>query len=245
MNKLNMWMEYLREQISLKKNTKIFSIAIGVMLIPVAVLFFGLYGENYSLIYNEKGITASSDESIKTGENNDGTQEETLEYPIAGDSEATEPVEPINIICDISGEVINPGVYTLPTDSRLIDLIDAAGGLSEYADINSINRARLLVDGEKVYIPKMGEESTISWIESINNNSAEPQTGANVSSGKININTATSEELETLPNIGPVTAGKIIDYRTENGGFKSIEELKNVSGIGEKTFQKIQEKVTV
>ncbi len=137
------------------------------------------------------------------------------------------------IVCDISGAVKNPGVYELEEGSRLSNLVELAGGLNDDADIDRINRARVIYDGEKIYIGKIGESDV---------NTAIAYDG---SSHKININRANSEELQTINGIGPSTAEKIIQYREEYGNFDNIEELMNVSGIGEKTFKKMKDYVTV
>lgn len=231
----NRLINMLREHISREKNSKIFSFAIGILLIPVAILFFASYGENYSLRY-EESVQGNGEETIQENEEErasdeiEGNLNEDLEEEASG-----------LIFCDISGEVLNPGVYTLSEGSRLVDLIDAAGGLTENGDIDRINRAGLLTDGEKIYVPRIGESEGLPPIF----NSSLATSNNQEKSGKININTASSEELQNLPGIGPAMSERIISYRKTEGGFSSIEELKNVSGIGEKTFEKLKEKVTV
>ena len=119
-------------------------------------------------------------------------------------------------------------------------IVDAAGGLRKDADTAGINQAALLIDGEKVYIPKKGETAA-SALEPL-----QPQEAADSGfSAKVNINTATSEELQTLDGVGPVTAEKILSYRNSNGAFQNIEEIKNVDGIGDKTFENLKEHITV
>lgn len=146
-----------------------------------------------------------------------------------------------NLIVYISGAVKNPGVYELDPDSRLHQLLTVAGEFSEDADNlwveKNLNMARKLTDGEKVYIPT--EEEISSPSEFVQ----EGVLGQN--NRIININMATQAELETLPGIGPSFAQRIIDYRQENGGFKSTEEVQAVSGIGEKTFEKIKDQISI
>lgn len=143
------------------------------------------------------------------------------------------------IIVHIDGEVIRPGVVELNEGARVIDVINIAGGLTQYADEKMINLAKKVYDEEKIYIPKIGEE--ISQIEitsfSQSNNTSTTQT-------KININTATKEELQKLSGIGPVIAERIIEYRSTNK-FSSIDDIKKVSGIGDKKFDSIKDYITV
>jgi len=142
---------------------------------------------------------------------------------------------PRPLLVYISGAVANPDVYTLPPGAIVKDAIQAAGGPAKEADLNGINLARRVHDQEHIYVPKVGEER--------------PPVGQTAPSGqavgKININTATAEELETLPGIGPTYAQRIIEYRQEKGPFTSIEEIKKVRGIGEATFEKIKDLITV
>ena len=132
----------------------------------------------------------------------------------------------INIFIDIDGAVNKPGVYELKNGDRVIDAINMAGGLSEDAYTKNLNKARELVDGEKIYILTLGE------LESLNESSL------------ININTASINDLMSLPGIGEVYANRIIDYRNKKP-FGSIEEIKNIVGIGDKTFEKIKEQITI
>lgn len=143
-----------------------------------------------------------------------------------------------NIIVDVGGAVKVPQVVELAPDSRVADAVAAAGGLLETADTAGINQAAFLTDGEKVYIPEKGEElSGLTGISGLEQGSS--------GDSKININTATSEELQTLNGVGPATAEKILDYRSSNGYFKTIEDLKNVDGIGDKTFEKLKEHIKI
>lgn len=150
------------------------------------------------------------------------------------------------IYVDIGGAVKEPKLAELAAGSRVEDAIQAAGGLTGEADLSSINRAALLNDGEKVYVPKKGEAALGSGgADGTGGSGGAGTAGASNPGGKININTADITQLQTITGVGPVTAQKIIDYRTENGRFSSIEDLKNISGIGEKTFEKMKGDVTV
>jgi competence protein ComEA len=133
---------------------------------------------------------------------------------------------------DVDGAVDQPGIYQLPVNSRINDAILAAGGPLTDANLDSINRAALLKDGMKIYIPAQGEQIALDG-----NSPASPI-------NLININTATQKELEALPGIGPGKAGDIIEYRQNHGDFDTIEDIQNVSGIGESLFQEIKDQIT-
>lgn len=144
----------------------------------------------------------------------------------------------------ISGAVKNEGVYELEEDARIIDAIEKAGGTLEIADMKNVNLASKLEDGMKIYIPKQGEVVTSSNQE-VGENIALGNTSKESAKGKININKASKEELDTLPGIGESTAEKIINYRKEHKSFKSIEELKEVKGIGDAKFEEIKDLVDI
>jgi len=137
------------------------------------------------------------------------------------------------IFVDVTGAVNNPGVYSLSGRSRVIDAIKAAGDSAPGADLSTINLARVLNDGEQVYV-----DSTVV-------NSSGQRVSKKVASGPININRATLRQLDGLDGIGPVIAGRIIDYRKKNGSFLTIDDLQKVSGIGAAKFAQIKSKVRI
>lgn len=146
-----------------------------------------------------------------------------------------EEKESIKIVVDIKGEIKNPNIYWLEEGCIIEDLINVAGGITEEGDLSKINRAQKLNDHEVVIIPNINDkESEIESIIPSSNNE-----------NKVNINTASINELDTLSGIGPSKAEAIIKYREENGTFKSIEEIKNVTGIGEALFEKFKENITI
>jgi len=130
----------------------------------------------------------------------------------------------------IVGEVVTPGMYQLPLGARLVDAVFAAGGLTELADNSSVNLARELSDGEQVFVSSVNQQS---------------ETVGTSSGGLISINRASDKELEELPGIGPALSARIIAWREANGGFKSIEDLLKVSGIGENLLSGIKDSVTL
>ena len=130
----------------------------------------------------------------------------------------------------IVGEVSSPGMYQLPLGARLVDAVFAAGGLTDEADNSSVNLARELSDGEQVVVYKIGDVA---------------ETGGSTASGLVSINRATAEQLEELPGIGPALSARIIAYRDANGGFKTKEDLLNVSGIGDSIYSGFVDLITL
>ncbi len=150
------------------------------------------------------------------------------------------------VVVDVEGAVTAPGVHQLPSGSLLDDALAAAGGLIPTADLDRIarelNRSDKLKDHQKIYIPFVTERTVASTLGA----GGAPAVGtAGSASELINLNTATAEELDTLPGVGPSTAQKIIAYREQNGAFGSVEQLNDVSGIGDATFEKLKDLVTV
>ena len=148
----------------------------------------------------------------------------------------------------ISGAVKTEGVITMSSEDRLSDAIKVMGGIVEGADMNAINLAEKLVDGKHYIIPKQGEQIPNDVNAGGGVSGASTQTAGGSERGQgglVNLNTATIEQLDTLPGVGEATANKIITYREENGGFKSIEDLKNVKGIGDKKFEEIKGNICV
>jgi competence protein ComEA len=139
------------------------------------------------------------------------------------------------ILVDVAGWVRRPGVYEFAEGARVIDAIDAAGGARPGAVLSSLNLAAPLVDGTQVLVPKESQSAPTT----------ETGTGTSGAPGLVNVNSATNAELETLPGIGEVIAQAIVDHRTENGPFSSVEQLVDVSGIGDATLENIRELVTV
>lgn len=152
-------------------------------------------------------------------------------------AESPNELETVKIIVDVKGEVRKPGVYEIDSDARVIDVIQLAGGALEAADLNAINLAAFLQDGQVVYVPKIGEENPYWSGQSGNMNGNE--------NSLVNINRASASELEQLPGIGPSKAMAIIQYREEHGPFSDVQQLLNVSGIGQKTLEKLLPYITV
>lgn len=137
------------------------------------------------------------------------------------------------IYVHIVGEISQPGIYQLESGARLMDAIFAAGGLTKSADQSSVNLARELTDGEQVVVFKTGEAPSTA------------STNGAAAGGKISLNRASQAELEQLPGVGPALAGRILDWRSANGGFKKKEDLLNISGIGDKLFAGLKNEVVL
>ncbi len=171
--------------------------------------------------------------------------EVVAEEPAAGPPGAETTVTAASVTVHVVGAVHRPGVYALTEGSRVRDALAAAGGCVGDAMLEAVNLARILVDGEQVRIPT-AEEVAAGAAAAANGS---PVPGAPVQSGaagsKLNINTASVSELDTLPGVGPSTAQKIVDDRTANGPFKRVEDLMRVSGIGEKKFESLKDYVSV
>ncbi len=175
--------------------------------------------------------------------------EEISEEVVQENKENVENEEEKNeIVIHIAGEVKNPGIVRINEGARIADIIEQAGGLTEFANITNINLAYIVEDGQKIIIPKQGEqEENKEYITSETGEGIIQENGQSQSTGKtkININKAGLEELQQLQGIGEATAAKIIQYREENGDFKQIEDLKNVSGIGDAKFDTIKDSIRV
>ncbi len=173
---------------------------------------------------------------------------------VAASSSSVSSVANAEVVCDISGAVKQQGVYRLKNGARLEDLIEKAGGLTKDAQLKAINRSQLLKDQDKIYIPGKGDK--VEAAQTANSASASAPAASTSSSAAsasygpasgdlINLNTATAADLQKLNGIGEKKAEQIIAYRQEKGSFKSIDELKEVSGIGDKTFTAIKDQLTI
>ncbi|MGM0498659.1 MAG: helix-hairpin-helix domain-containing protein [Bacillota bacterium] len=210
-----------------KINTK----NILILVIILLLLFLSYYNQ-------EK----QNEEILNAGSNLNSLESEKLEHKSAEDNI-------IEIIVHLSGGVKNPGVYKLNKNDRLINLIEAAGGLKKQADLEQINLAEKLYDGQKVIIPLIIEKNieVNSSVQSGLQDSTEILNNYSSSSNNqlININQADQAELETLSGIGPSKAAAIIKYREQNSFFMEKKDLLNVSGIGEKTLENIEDEIII
>jgi competence protein ComEA len=171
-------------------------------------------------------------------QNASGKQTSPLSSPAIQTENKPKKTPQMAIFLHVSGAVAREGIYKMETGDRMIDLLKLSGVLAT-ADLDSINLAEPLSDGEKIYVPKNSGKSTI------NGQSAEPAKASSGSNAKININLADEKALDGLPGVGPVMAKKIVDYRKANGRFSDIEELKNVPGISEKKYNSLKDRISI
>lgn len=151
---------------------------------------------------------------------------------------------PAELVVYISGAVSRPGVYHLKAGAILQDAVQAAGGLVQDADAERVNLAQRLADGQHVHVPRLGEPTT-QPASAMADEEASGTTAPATAGALVNINTATVDELDTLPGIGPQLAGRIVAYRQAHGPFSTVDELQNVDGVGEKTVERLRSLVTV
>lgn len=175
------------------------------------------------------GFSLSRDEGVLAADGDAG----------AGEG-ASEPAP--TIVVHVGGAVAEPGVRELEEGARVQDAVDAAGGFAEGAARDELNLARVLVDGEQIVVPSLEEADAAAGAESDGGGGA---TGASSAGGKVNLNRATAAELDALPGVGPSTAEKIVADREANGPFRTVEDLKRVSGIGDKKFADLADLVCV
>ncbi|WP_176483689.1 MULTISPECIES: helix-hairpin-helix domain-containing protein [Bacillus] len=205
--------------------------AIVISVIAIAIIGYMQWTKDHPTLASESNLSLLMEQNLEEQEDNQGGQEIALtnEKP-----EAT-------IFVDVKGAVKYEGVYHLLEGERIMDAIEKAGGLVEGADHRKINFAAKLQDQMVVFIPLVGEEVDASSL--LINSGVSEESGNK--DGKININTATVEELQSLAGIGQAKAKAIVAYREDNGYFKSLEELTNVSGIGQKSLENIRDEITV
>lgn len=221
---------------------------IGVVLTACLVIGFIIYSVVEYREYNTNDLAdILLGESINDSDN-DLIQKSESKANLNTNEEDTNSIveeEIPKIAIHIIGEVKNEGLIYLPEGSRVADAIQEAGGETKEADLSQVNLAYELQDGQKLYIPNKNEKIEVYIINENGNNGVESEELEEGGKKKVNINTATQNELDELPGIGPAIAQRIIEYREENGNFQKIEDLQNVKGIGDAKYEEIKESVTV
>lgn len=208
-----------------------------IMLVFLCVITsFILYGKNKSKVFKDEYMKNIFVEEEATDDNSVEVNAEPIKE-VKGENQLTKGTK--MIVVEIKGEVANPDVYEISEGSIIRDLITKAGGLTNEANIGKINRADKLRDNQLIVIPNKNE------LSNANTNINVSKEGNTAEEGIININTASLEELQKINGVGEVKAKSIINYREKNGGFKSIDEMKNIEGIGDKTFEKMKDQITV
>lgn len=196
------------------KNIKIIiAAAIAICVITAGIIYITMSYSDNDIVYEQTESVAGDEESTAfSGE--EGTS--------AG-----------GLYVYVCGQVNNPGVVMTELGARVYEAVELAGGFTEEADINAVNQAEMLTDGQQIYIPAIGEDAAVDG------------SSLNGDNGLININTADAAKLMELPGVGQSRADSIIQYREENGKFNSIEDIMNISGIKEASFQKIKDLICV
>lgn len=224
---------------------KEYKILIGLSLIGLIIAGFFMINGQSSRRSNvaelaQETVTSSGAESEKISIGTKKNSQKEKAEPQTSSSAESE-----FLTVDVKGAVKNPGIYQLKKTSRINDAIQKAGGLTTDADSKSINLAQKLTDEAVVYVATMGENAA-----SVSSNTGQSSTSgtsevASQKGNKVNLNTADLSELQTISGIGQKRAQDILDYREANGKFNSVDDLKNVSGVGAKTLEKLKEYVTV
>lgn len=217
------------------KQKIVFAGIIAVMVIVIIIYFITNFNNLYG---NEEGIEDSEFINIEEINAVDTEVENEIEAKLENNIEDEE-----EIIVHVAGAVNNPGIVKLKENKRIADAINLAGGPTKDADVNQVNLAYILEDGQRVYIPTKNEKLEES--QYVIDGSGNTNENIGKEEKKVDINNASQTELETLPGIGPSLASKIIEYREQNGGFKNIEELQNVKGIGDAKYSEIKDNVLV
>lgn len=212
--------------------------AVVVAMLVVIAMASGLamasFGDRSGNVSFERAVASGS--SVEPGSRDPSDDE--------SDESSSKAFAETEVYVDVDGAVARPGVYRLKDGARVSQAIDAAGGLTAEADVTGLNRASKVTDGQKIYVPTVGEQQAALAAGGAEGGAA-TVSGAGTSSGLVNINTASAAELQTLSGIGPSMAQSIIDERTQNGAFASVDDLMRVSGIGEKKLAKIKDCICV
>lgn len=221
-------------ELTFKQKAAVFGVMLAIFICSV---FAKQWIDGKSI---EKAETSGETVTVQSSSDND----ESVKTEKAEKTEAAEGTE---IVLDVEGAVTYPGIVKVKEGSRVYEAVEKAGGVLETADTKYVNLAEAVSDGSVIYIPFKGENAENTAGEQGAEGAGAPGTGAGSDtsgqSGLININTADKATLMTLSGIGEVYAQAIIDYRTQNGSFKSNEDIKNVSGIGDATYEKLKDKI--
>lgn len=231
---------------------------ITAIIVSVFVLMAGAFYGYANIKENKTCVTSLSSDSEETEaqQENFEDKKEKNQQPEGqenvqeqSDSSGKEKISDDNIYVHVCGQVKNPGVYEFTAGARILDGIKAAGGLTKKAAADAVNQAEFLEDGTQIYIPTEKEisadQSETKQLETRQENKSNLSGISEGASSKVNLNLATKEELMTLPGIGEAKANSIITYREEHGNFKSIEDIKNITGIKDGVFHSISDYITV
>ena len=205
-----------------------------IIIVAFIVLFITYYIINKA--NNSKYINLETEEFQEQEENEDNKLINNDNIELKSEGKKVDE----KMVIHVTGAVKKPGIVKVDNNSRIADVIEEAGGTTENADLSKINLAYMVEDGQKIYVPSIEDKEDVKTIENDAGERIVEKSKDTNSATKININTASQTELETLNGIGTSTALKIINYRNENGNFKNIEDIKNVPGIGDSKFENIK-----
>lgn len=241
--------------LSVKQKIIFLAIIVGIILIAFVAIYKYYYSNEDSVNIDTKESIANEEDINDTNEDGDilGEDSEKTENDESRETKGTSRIgiakEEKKIKVYVVGEVNSPGVVSLKEKARIVDAIDAAGGKTENADLTKINLAYILEDGVQIYVPKIGEKANEkeSYItdEAGEGVITDELVSTEKKASKVNINTANSEKLQTIPGVGQATAEKIIKYRNEKGKFQKAEDIKNVEGIGDSKYEKMKDYIDV
>ena len=213
-------------KISNNKQIIVIAIVAVIVIVTIGLYFYKSTNENEKIDYSNVQDSTENDNFNEDNEENKSNK----------------------ILIHVTGAVKSQGIVILKENSRIMDAIEAAGGEREDADLEKLNLAYILQDGEKLYVPSKNEKENKEYVSTESGNNVIIE-GANnekeTQNNMININTATKEQLITLDGVGEATANKIIKYREEKGKFGKIDDIKNVPGIGDAKFENIKDKISV
>ncbi|CCI85394.1 competence protein ComEA [Lactobacillus pasteurii DSM 23907 = CRBIP 24.76] len=221
--------DLIKKFIKEKKNY----LLIGICLLAVVFLLFRKNDQTDDQLVGSYSENSATSKRVQDKENATSSQ-------TAASSQNSSTVT-----CDIFGAVKRQGVYTLKSGARVQELIEAAGGLTKSANIKVINRALMLKDQDKIYVPHKGEKIAAQAGNEATTSTSSSAASDNKNAEIVNINTATVDQLQKLNGVGQKRAEQIIEYREKNGGFKKVEDIMEVSGIGEKIFAGFKDQLAV
>lgn len=232
-------MPFTKSADSLKAKAHISNVKTPVLVGVVSIALVVLLVTGYGLIsfLSSDGLTI---EKVNTEQTEVAEEAKSAISDVDSDSKTLSTQ--LKLVIHVSGAVKNPGIYELKEGARVGEAIEAAGGFTKDAASDALNLARILLDGEQIIVPT---EKEVKEEQSFSESNSSYKEASSTESGKININTATVEQLDTLPGIGPAIAQRIIDDREANGLFSTIEDLKRVSGIGDKKYSNLADSICV
>lgn len=246
-------LELLKEQLKMLTKQPFFLLASGAV-VTVGLIFGGWWLFITPRQQSEQLAVISSEKIAKQSEPSATTTQATTSSQITTTNQSSQSAASSEVVVDVKGQVKHPGVYTVSANTRIQGIIQTAGGLNDKADVSALNLAQTVSDQSVVYVPKKGEKIPNQFAQSNTGNqslasssqqSTSATTAGSNSNGKVNLNTASKSDLMQLNGIGEKKAEQIIAHRDQNGQFKQIEQLKDVSGIGEKTFDQLKDAICV